>query len=279
MTVRGFRDSFRSYTPIWLQNRQDTVTGKLLNVGYRMLWSMIFPLDVATQTIVEGLKAALPGIGTPTANAVLGQSRGLLQGESESDLAFAARLIAWLSSWSEDDSLPDEQLARQIQAYLGNTPQVTVVDRAGHWLVLASNGSISTAVAPWNWDGVSNPELATMWSDLWIIVYPCEWPQAPNFETRKAMTRNQGDGIGATGGQAMRTASDAILSLVSLRKGAETRVVSIIYSYDPTLCTPGGSNNPDGNWGQWSKPSAGPTSPRVPSRSPNARYAATAHRF
>lgn len=279
-SVRGFRDSFRSYIPAWLQNRPpDSVTGKARNVGYRWLYAMIFPLDVATQAIVEGLKASFPGVGTPTALAAIAQSRGLTQGESESDLAFAKRAINWLQSWSENDSYASEQMAREIQAYLGNTPMVRVVDRAGHWLTLDSAGNATETTAAWNWDGVSNPERATIWSDLWIIIYPCEWTQAPTFEVRKDSPRGAGDGVGVIGGQAMRTASDAILSLVALRKGAHTRVVAIIFSYDPTLCVPGGSNNPDGTWGEWSKPFGDPTSPRAPSRSANARYASTAHLF
>lgn len=275
MSVRGFRDSFRSYTPIWLQNRQDSISGKLLNVGYRMLFSMIFPLDVAVQTMVEGLKAAWPGVGTPTANLLIGQSRGLLQGEAESSAAFAVRAVNWLNSWAEFGEYPTEELAREIQAYLANGPAVSVVDRSGHWTLLTSvaDGSVASEVnAPWDWDSVSNPERATIWSDYWIIVYPCEWAQQPTFEARKAFDHTDGFGIGC---EVQRVASDAILSLVALRKGAHTTVRAIIWSYDPTLCVPGGSNNPDGNWGCWSKPNGvGPaaTATRVPARNPNARY-------
>lgn len=280
MSVRGFRDSLRSYVPAWLQNRPpDPVTGKPRNVGYRILYAMVFPLDVAVQAIVESLKAAFPGLGTASANPAIAQSRGLIQGEAESQASFAKRTINWLSSWDENGSYASEQLARQIQAYFANTPVVRVIDRVGHWMTLDSGGVATQVTASWDWDSVSNPERQGLWSDLWIVVYPCEWTQAPTFEARKASPRGTGDGIGVVGGQALRTASDAILSLCALRKGAHTRIVAIIYSFDPTLCVPGGSNNPDGTWGEWAKPSAGPSSPLIPARSANARYAIPAHLF
>jgi len=275
--VRGFRDAFLAYTPVWLQNRQDYVSGTLKNAAARMLYSMIFPLDVAVQTILEGLKAAFPGIGTSSALPILGQARGLLQGEGESNAAFALRLINWLTTWQQSvnadgsgvGAFADEQMARQIQAYLGNTPTVRVVDRSGQWVTVDPTGVATRAVAAWNWDGTSNPERAAYWSDIWIIVYPCEWTQAPNFQTRKAAPHTQGYGVGAL---VQRTASDAILSIVSTWKGKHTTVRAIVWSYDATLCVPGGSNNPDGNWGEWSKLSGGHGGTRIPARSANARY-------
>lgn len=270
MSVKGFRDSFLAYTPVWLQNRQDYVSGALKNAAARLLFSMIFPLDVAVQTILEGLKAAWPGVGTPSALPIIAQGRALLRGETESDASFSLRLVNWLFTWSQNNSFPNEQLARQIQAYLGNTPLVRIVDRAGQWTTVDATGVATEATAAWNWDGVSNPERAQLWSDLWIIIYPCEWTQAPTILTRSTgYPHDQGFGVGHL---VQRTAVDAILSLVALWRDAHTTVRGIVWSYDTTLCVPGGSNNPDGTWGVESKLSGGRGGTRVPARSPNARY-------
>lgn len=262
-SVPGFRDTFRQYITRWLQNRPGS------NVGYRMLWAMIAPLDKAMQTVVEGARAAFPGLGTPTALPLIGQSRGRLQGEAESDEHFAERVIPWLDDWTQDDRFASEMMARDIQNYLANTPAVTVVDRAGHWMQLSASGVATQTIAPWNWDGTSNPERAGIWGDLWIIVYPCEWTEAPTIAAGAAQPVT--DGLG-WGHQVDRTAVDAILSLVAQWKGAHTTIRAIVWSYDPTLCLPNGSNNPDGNWGASSKYTRGPPSTRIPARSANARY-------
>ncbi len=269
--VRGFRDIFKSYTPRWLQNRWDPTSGALLNAGYRMLYSMIFPLDVAVQAIVEGMKAAWPGSGgTPSALPVVGSGRGMIQGENESDDTFIARLVQWLSSWDEDGSYPHEQLARELQAYLGTSPTVRVVDRQGMWTSIDPSGNATFVEAAWDWDSVSNPERAAYWSDLWIIVYPCDWTQAPTILARSTdNTHRTGFGFGHL---VDRRSVDEILSIIAARKGTHTSVRAIVWSYDSTLCVPGGSNNPDGTWGAFSKISGGPYGTRVAARSANARY-------
>jgi hypothetical protein len=261
MTMKGFRDSFREYTPSWLQNRP------ALNVAYRFLWSMIVPLDLMMQAIFEGLKAAWPGVGTPTAFPYIGRSRGILRGEAESDTSYATRLIAWLDTWKDAGS--DAVLAGQIQSYLGNTPMVRIVDRAGHWTTIASDGTVTTNDAAWDWDSHSNPERAGYWSELWIIVYPTEW--AITGTTLASLVGLWGTGTGLGTGHAVpRAAVDAILSLVATWKGAHTYVRAIIWSYDGTLFDPTNPGSlPDGYWGNWSKNVSGN---RRPSRSSSARY-------
>jgi hypothetical protein len=261
MSVKGFRDSFRSYIPNWLSNRP----GK--NVGYRLLWSLIAPLDKMMQALDEGAQAPWPGVGTPTALPYIGRSRGILRGESESDDSFTARLQNWLDTWKNAAS--DVVLAGQIQAYLGNTPMVRIVDRSGRWTTLAADGTVTTSSATWDWDSHSNPERADFWSELWVIVYPPEWAITGTDLSALVGVWGAGTGVG-TGHAVPRTAVDAILSLVGLWKGAHTYVRAIIWSYDAALFDPANPGSlPDGWWGQWSKDVAGH---RRPSRSSSARY-------
>jgi len=263
--IRGFRHAFATYTPKWLSNR----AGK--NVGYRVLYAMIFPLDVAVQAVVDGIRASWPGLGTPTALAMIGFNRGILRGEAESDAAYGERLIPWLDGWAENDSLADEQMARQIQAYLGNTPMVRVVSRNGMTLTVDQSGNASFAQMAWDWDSKSNPERANQWSDQWIIIYPTEWAIAPTVAARATSPHDQGYGLGHL---VQRPAVDAIRSIVHDRKGAHACVRNIIWSYDPTLFVPGSpvAGNPDGTWGCSSILVGGPAGQRVPNRNPNCRY-------
>jgi hypothetical protein len=257
MSVKGFRDSFKSYITKWLSNRVE------LSVAYRFLWSMIVPFDVMMQGIIEGTQAALPGRGTATAIPLIARARGLLQGESETVDHFVARLVAWLETY--DGAGSDVQLVTQIHEYLGNSPLVRVVDRAGNWVSIAADGTISRASAAWDWDSISNPERAGYWSDLWIIVYPCEWP----VTGIGALVDSHELGIGHA---VPRVAAQAITGLVAQWKGAHTRVRAIIWSYDATLFDPGdmaAPGNPDGHWGRWGKRVIGDS---VPARNTTCRY-------
>lgn len=245
MAIRGFRDALASIVPRWLSNRRG------FTVGYKILWgSNAAILDLLVQYVTEGLAAWMPGRGTVTALPFIGRSRGILQGEAESTDSFAARLRAWLDTWAQAGS--SEILAGEIQAYLGNTPTVRIVDRSGFWVMLDPSGNITTATATWNWDGNSNPERAGYWSDLWIIIYADEWTRYASFTDAAWLAAwGAAPGFGA-GHEVPRAAVDAILTLVERWKGAHTWVQAILFTTDAATLKPGGIN-PDGFWGYWSK--------------------------
>lgn len=264
MSKRGVRDWLRAFVPKWLSNRPG------LNNGFKMLWGMAFQADILIELAVEAVGSWWPGyslgatnqaLDASTALPLIGLSRGIVQGEAESNASYAARLPGWLDDWANAGSA--EILAQQIQAYIGNTPMVRVVDRAGNWVTVASDGTITKTVAAWDWDSVSNPERANWWSDLWIIVYPCEWP-ITGFDLG-ALVGVWGtyDGAG-TGHGVPRAAVDAILAILAQWKGAHCWCQAIIYSYDPTLFVPGSpvSGDPDGTWGGGRRSSAVSRSPR-----------------
>lgn len=250
MSVRGLRDGLKAIVPNWLANRPG------LNIGFKFLYVIALMGDVMLEVALQGVRASWPGRGTNTALALVGQGRGILRGESETNRSYAARLRAWLTTWENAGSA--EVLAQQIQAYLANTPIVRVVDRSGNWVTANADGTTTFQVdTTWNWDGVSNPERAGWWSDLWIIVTPSEWPvyagglEDPAFEAAWGTTTGFG-----LGHEVPRAAVDAILGLVHAWKGAHTWVEAIIFSSNPALFQPGHLGvvgNPDGTWGKWSK--------------------------
>lgn len=245
-TASGFKDTFGSYVPKWLSNRPGR------NAGFRFLWSMIVGLDMLLETARQGVLAAWPGKGTPTADPLIGQSRGLLQGENETAAHFEERCIRWLTTWENAGS--DEELANEIQQYIGNTPEVRIVTRAGNWTILSSSGVFSYVTGvPLNWDSQTYPAYSSRWSDIWIIISPCEWPVTGPTLASLVGVWGTYQGVG-TGHACGRAAVDAILSLVQLWKGAHCYVRAIVWTYDPTKMNPAyPASLPDGNWGKWGK--------------------------
>lgn len=239
---RRLRDTFRSYTPVWLRDRLST--GK--TVAYRIMWGIIAMFDVAIDTTYEALTACWPGVGTPTALPLIGRSRGLVRGRTESADAYASRLRGWLDWHRRRGSA--EAVARVIQTYCGEPyPRVRAVNRRGQWVTIDPDGTVTKTSASWDWDSVSNPERASFWSELWVIVYTPPWPKAPPLSGRALVVGPNGFGHDAPPAE-----STMIRALVGDAKAGHTYVRTIIWSYDPTLFDPAvPSSCPDGTWGQW----------------------------
>lgn len=270
----GFRNAVSSAVPKWLQNRPS------FQVGFKFLWVIAAFLDFLTAQATEGQVAAFPGVGTPTALGLIGQSRGILRGEAEKSSGYASRLVRWLDTWEGAGS--SEVLAEEIQSYLGNTPTVRIVDRSGNWVTRFPDGTVAkvqagSAAWTWDWDSKSNPVRSSTpwWSDLWIIVYPCEWAVTPGTTGGGGLAAIWGNSSIDVGiGHAVnRAANDAIRALAQQWKGAHTWVEAIVWSYDATLFDPLVINagNPDGTWGEWGYAASAATGLQV-ARNPSCRY-------
>lgn len=248
-----FRDVFRKYIPNWMSDRGGQTAG--LTVGFRYLWSMIAPLDAALEVLVEGLNAAQPGVGTPTALPYISRMRGILRGEDDTDDFYVARLRQWLDLWRAAGSA--EAIAGAIQAYLANHPKVRIVTRSGYWVTLNTDGTIVRQQQAWDWDSVSNPERSGFWSEIWIIVYPTEWSTSGPFLDTAGSPVWGDDGLGI-GHDVPRVDRDALLGLVAQWKSAHTKVRAILWTSDSTKYDPSTPLSlPNGNWGTWSVNSGG----------------------
>lgn len=246
MTVaRRFRDEIRSYVVPWLSDRHGATPER--SAGFRFLWSMVAPLDAAMDVLVQGLRAAHPGQGTPTALPLIGRSRGMIRGQGESDAAYGARLTTWLDRWRIAGTA--EAIATALHEYLGNHPKVRVITRSGIWVTAELDGSITRTTATWDWDSVSHPGRAGFWSDIWIVIYPTQWANAPGVIGDDAY--GLGDGYGA-GHQASRIEVDAVKSILAQWKSAHTKVRAVIWTSDATLFDPlTPASCPNGAWGGW----------------------------
>lgn len=249
--VVRFRDVFKRYSPWWLSERRES--GK--TVGYRFLWSGIAPLDQLTDALLQGLRAAWPGAGTPTALPYIGRARGVQRGQADTDDEYAAKLRAWLERAESMGS--SVAIAREVHEYLSSHPRARVINRAGHWVTMEADGSVTVTDAAWDWDSVSNPERADFWSELWVIVYTSQFPASGDWgDGRLWGARDSG-----LGHVVPRVDRDAVLNLLSTAKSAHSKIRAVIWTTDSALFDPAvPSSCPDGTWGQWSLPG---TSPRV----------------
>ena len=284
---QGFRNALPKIVPRWLSRRpRTTQRPNAFETGFKYLWEVATTVDIFTEMTLEGVRSWLPGytlgeswalLDPATALPLIGRSRGIIRGEAETDAAYASRLPAWLDDWEGAGS--SEILCKQIHEYLANKPTVRVVDRAGNWVSIDGNGVITTIPAggaawTWDWDSVSNPERAGQWSDLWIIVSPCEWPVTAGTTGGGGLAAIWGLGLDVRiGHAATASAVDAIRAIVSQWKGEHTWLVAIIWNYDATLFDPTHVNagNPDGSQGEWAYDKHDGNGLQ-PTRPPSARY-------
>lgn len=245
----GIRSTFPTFIPNWLANR----VGK--NGGFRFLWVLAFYCDLFIQSMLEGYRAPLPGIGTDTALDTIGQSRGLSRGVGESDAAYTARLINWrVTARQQGRQLG---IVEQFQLHVPGSPKVSVINRVGAWTTVDSAGHITTGLTVlWNWDGTDCPYRANYWSDEWVIVYPSPWA----FSTRKF-----GDG-GYTFGDSPLGVGQLVTreyfgdgqAVLLQMKAAHSNIRAVIFTTDASLFDFSNAGTlPNGNWGKWGVDLAG----------------------
>jgi hypothetical protein len=282
--IRAFTDDLKDIVANWRSNRP----GK--NNGFKFEWSMVLPLSVFMEQLLQGINAWMPGSpnATKTALPLVGQTRGLIRGEAEATDKYEARLRNWIGPypftadiWSNMGK--SAQLAQAIQTYLGNNPVVRVIERifggtTARWVTANTDGTISDVVATWDWDSLGGWTDATrtytgattvgFWSDFWIVVYPCEWP-ITGATLASLVPLWGGLSLDGTGHAVTPQANDAIRALLAQYKGDHCWCRAIIWSYDVAKFTPS-TPTVDGHYGNWGKPD-GSGSTTV-ARDASARY-------
>lgn len=257
-----FRDVLRSIVPSWLQDRGSAA----LSVGFRLLWSFGVVLDGLLEGLVQGVTAAFPGLGTPTALPLLGRSRGLRRGLAETDASYGERLRFWRRAHRQKGH-PFEIL-RQIRHYLGPV-RCRTVDFSGNWHTIAEDGTENWLQLPgsWNW----HSGWTTGWCRFWVIIYPpASWEVWPSFyELDPTLWGGNLAGNGWTLGQQIPfSIAEDIRGIVREWKPAHVSVVNIIIAFDPASFDPADAGTlPDGEWLYYTK-----GSPKEPARFTTARY-------
>lgn len=236
------RDAMGDYVPSWLADSYPASA----SYGYRLLYVIGRFVDAGISAVMQGALSAA-GRGSPSALKYVAQERGITRGRFDTDDTFAAKLPTWIDRWKEAGS--QLRLATEIWEYLGDA-RVRVVNRAGHWVTIDTDGTITTADATWDWDSVSNPERNdpdNPWrSDEWVIVCP-SW--AFRTGTRGGLTGDDGFSIGHL---ATPQEVDAVKGLCLRWKAAHSCVRAIIWTNDTALFDPtDSSTRPNGTWGMW----------------------------
>ena len=254
----SIREGIARWVPTWLREDPDDDEP---NTGFRILYAFGLLLDAAVQTTLEGVRASLPSLADPSALPYIGRDRRIPRGPYQTPAQYAAALAEWLNLWHRAGGT--YTLARALQLYLDpGLPRVRLVNRQSVWSTLESDGSLTHVHPPspnWDWDSVSNPTYASdpdHEHDGWVIVY------APHFDTDGYW----GDGLsfwGQTDAEGNHLAfghntsvpnTEQVRQLIHTFKGAHTRVVMVIWSYDDTAfdpaALPGALGMPDGTWGK-----------------------------
>lgn len=249
-------DGLERILPWWMRRRAG------FERAYKYAWASAIMCDALIETLMQGMVAAWPGYGTPTAHAEIGATRGIVKGLSDTSDEYADRLLAWLDEYPRMGS--DESIARQFRAYLRGRPMVRVVDRHGQWTEVGTDGTLRTFAAPWDWDSISHPTAATERpTDVWVIVYASAYTPTPDWP---ALDLARG-----LGHDAPVTESDQAISIVKQWKPAHNWIRCILWVDTPAELDPeNGVGMPDGTWGRWSKDDG--TGVWVPSRNSNFRY-------
>ena len=240
--------------PWWVARRPG------LEHAYKVLWSSAVLCDALIHAMIEGVQASWPGVGTPTALGEIGVTRGIVRGLSDTHEEYAARLRGWLSSWGRCGS--DEEIARQLRAYLAGRPMVRVVDRHGQWTEVDATGAVRTFSAPWDWDSLTHPTAAVdRPTDIWIIVYG-SYTHQPSWAEL-----DDSHGIGHV---APYTEVDQAIAILKTWKPSHNWIRCVIWVDTPAELDPEASVGlPDGRWGLWSKDVA---NVRVAARNPAFRF-------
>lgn len=231
------RERMAEYVPSWLADHDPV--GK--SYGWRFLTALARFVDAGISAAL-GASLGAVGKGTPTALKYVGHARGIVRGRFDTDESYAAKFPTWIDRWREAGS--QRRLAIELAEYLGDA-RVRVVNRAGHWVTVEADGSITETDAEWDWDSVSHPDRVAFWSDLWVVVYPA-WAHRPGT------LGTLGVDAYALGHLAPRAEIDAVKLGIRRFKAAHSCVRAVIWTSNTSLFDPTNpSSCPNGRWGAW----------------------------
>ncbi len=251
----SLRGTLGTYLPNWLQN----VPG-LRNL-FSVLWTFALLGDGLREIAWQGQLANYPGVGTPTALPFMGATRGLIQGPTEPQSAFAARLRSWLAAVAEMGSATG--LVSEVQSFLcgqgslgaGVYPVVRYVSRNGRTVTANANQTITYSAVSWDWDEVGGwvddvgykgtLVVDGYWSDGWLVIEDPYTHYTGFADPNWLAAWNSGDQT--VDSLCPQLVVAGIEAIVLAWKGAHAYVRCVVWCPDPTSFSPGGT------WGNWSE--------------------------
>lgn len=213
----AFRESIFAISPPWLTG---TVAG-----GIQYAEGLV--IDALAQWMIEGVKASMPGVGTPSALYLCGRDMQVDRGPNETDAHYATRLQSAVDTWATAGNAGT--LLKQIGAYFSPSTAVPVrlVSDRAIWqeINLTTNVVTQTNVATnWNWDGT------VKWWRGWLIIDSSSGPWTVDLWNQ---TATWGDG-GSWGSSATPGEVAAIQGVISKWKPANV-TAQVIVTFSSTI--------------------------------------------
>jgi len=214
-----FRDSILEISPPFL----------LGEVGAGIQYSEGVIIDALGDWMIDGVKASMPGIGTPDALFLIGRDMQLDRGPSETDDHYAMRLQGAIESHRRKGN--GGELLRQLLAWFSpstSTPLRLVSESAVWHEINLLNGLVTkTNVGTnWNWDA-----FVGRWFRGWVIIDSSAAPWVPDLWGDPG---TWGDG-GTWGSDATVDQVAQLQSIVSKWKPAHVACLNIIITFSATL--------------------------------------------
>lgn len=217
-----FRDSILEISPPFLVEEGGTAEAIQYATGLM--------LDAHSQWATEGVKAAMPGYGTPTALYLIGRDMQIDRGPNETDAHYIGRLQRAVDSHRVRGSGPE--LLKQLLAWFSPRTDVPlrIVSNSAVWHSINTTTEVVTKTVVgtnWTWDTFT----PTRWWRGWVIINSTIGPWAPD-----GVWGDPGDfGDGGTWGSTATLGEVAqIRRIVDKWKPAHITCMNIIVTFDAT---------------------------------------------
>ncbi len=272
--ARNFRQYFPFAVPSWLS----------LGDGGKVLHSLALIKDALVQRARDGLESRFPSRAGESALQLMGATRGILRGRSETDAHYAARLIGWRYPKGHRVRGNAFALLDQICEYWGGIRCYTI-DVHDTW---HGRGTASFASLVYSRDAEAYQYSAGLgfadwytedhtvnWSRFWVVV--CPNPQHPEVEAAPdfgdpdlwgGATGTLGYAVGLVGWTpGDTTAMRKLMRPPWAWRPAATSPEWLVVQLGDWTVTPAPA--PDGTWEHWSANVGGT---QTPTRSAAFRY-------
>jgi len=226
----SFRESIVAICPPWL-------TGA---IGGGFMYAQGLMIDALSDWTNQGIKARMPGVGTPDALYLIGKDRQIDRGPNETDAGYAVRLSSSFDTWATAGNAGT--LLKQLAVWftpVSATPIRLVSDRA-IWqsINLSTNAITQTNVGTnWSWDGLNR------WWRGWVIIDSSAGPWTIDGPWGGVV--KWGDG-GTWGSNAKPGEVAQIVSIIRKWKPANV-TAQVIVTFDATLYTVAATSPPNPN--------------------------------
>jgi hypothetical protein len=213
-----FRESILEIAPPWLLGR----------IAQGIQYGCGLVIDALGEWAMEGVKARMPGVGTPDALPLIGRDRLIDRGPSETDANYALRLSRAFDTWATAGGAPT--LLRALAVWFSplTTTPIRLVSNSAVWHEIDLGTLIVTKTVVgtnWGWDA-----FTTRWFRGWAILDSSAAPWTPDLWG----AGNWGDG-GTWGSNATVAQVAQIRGIVEKWKPAHVFVPNIIVTFSATL--------------------------------------------